>query len=173
MKIKYFLIYVIVGAAFLGVSLWVFLSGGKNARALRAKYRLGGLVLTAWAMLSVSSCSCGPLFPQVTCYEPVMPENIVRVQTETMTRGTAMTVTVSEPAYADFRWKIYDKEKTGVLQQGDFKVPDEHDYTVSFDIVPDQALAPGDVVLVVEGFYLNDDGKEVAFELYSQNFVLQ
>ena len=70
MKIKFFLIYIALGAAFLGVSLWVLLTGGKNAKAVNAKYRLGGLMLSAWAMLSAASCN--PF--QVTCYDPVEPD---------------------------------------------------------------------------------------------------
>lgn len=73
MKIKFFLIYVALGAAFLGVSLWVLLTGGKNAKAVNAKYRLGGLMLSAWAMLSAASCN--PF--QVTCYDPVEPDPAV------------------------------------------------------------------------------------------------
>ena len=38
MRIKFIAIYLLAGAAFLGVSLWVFLSKGKNASAVRAKY---------------------------------------------------------------------------------------------------------------------------------------
>ena len=70
MKIKFFAIYIAAGVAFLALSLWVFLSKGKNAKAVRAKYRLGGLMLTAWAMLSATACRCTPT---VTCYEPMMP----------------------------------------------------------------------------------------------------
>ena len=54
MKIKFLAIYIVVGAAFLIASLWVTLSGGKSAKAIRCKYKLGGIVLTAWAMLSVA-----------------------------------------------------------------------------------------------------------------------
>ena len=33
-----------LGIAFIGVSLWVTMSRGRNARAIRAKYRLGGAI---------------------------------------------------------------------------------------------------------------------------------
>ena len=56
MKTKYYFIYFIVGAAFLAASAWVFFSRGKNAKAIWAKYRLGGIMLTCLAMLSAASC---------------------------------------------------------------------------------------------------------------------
>ena len=55
MKTKYFLIYVFVGIAFLAVSAWVYFSRGNNAKAIRAKYKLGGILLMCMAMLSVAS----------------------------------------------------------------------------------------------------------------------
>ena len=50
MRIKYFFIYIGIGIAFAAVSLWVILSGGNNAKAIRAKYKLGGALLTTWAL---------------------------------------------------------------------------------------------------------------------------
>ena len=35
-----------LGIAFVGASLWVMLSGGRSAKAIRAKFRLGGAILT-------------------------------------------------------------------------------------------------------------------------------
>ena len=76
MKIEFLAIYIVVGAAFLIASLWVTLSGGKSAKAIRCKYKLGGIVLTAWAMLSVASCQ-GDLNPKmITCYDPAPPEMV-------------------------------------------------------------------------------------------------
>ena len=76
MKIKFLAIYIVVGTAFLIASLWVTLSGGKSAKAIRCKYKLGGIVLMAWAMLSVASCQ-GDLNPKmITCYDPAPPEMV-------------------------------------------------------------------------------------------------
>ncbi len=80
MKTKFFFIYVFVGIAFLGACLWVFLTGGKNAKAVNAKYRLGGIVLTAWAVMSVVSCDLPNIVGgeggngMVMCYDPVQPD---------------------------------------------------------------------------------------------------
>lgn len=80
MKTKYILIYVFVGIAFLAVSAWVFFTHGKNAKAIRTKYRLGGIMLMCMAMLSVASCGeIGD--PFVTCYDPA-PEYSFAVSTE-------------------------------------------------------------------------------------------
>ena len=70
MKIKYILIYCFVGIAFLAVSAWVFFTGGKNAKAIRAKYKLGSIMLTCLAMISFASCEGVP--PGVTCYDAVV-----------------------------------------------------------------------------------------------------
>lgn len=61
---------VALGAAFLAVSLWVWLSRGKSAKAVRAKFRLGGALLTLSGMMALGSCT--PL----TCYDP-LPANEV------------------------------------------------------------------------------------------------
>ena len=70
MKTKYCLIYVFVGIAFLAVSAWVFFSRGKNAKAIRAKYKLGGIMLMCMAMLSVASCGEILNPGEVMCYDP-------------------------------------------------------------------------------------------------------
>ena len=68
MKTKYFLLYVIVGIAFLAASVWVYFSRGKSAKAIRAKYKLGGILLMCLSVLSTASC--GEILDPgyVTCY---------------------------------------------------------------------------------------------------------
>ena len=84
MRAKYFLIYAVVGAAFLAVSLWVLLSRGNNPKAINAKYKLGGIMLIAWSVIATASCEKGPL-PNVKkaieggvvmCYDPVQSNNV-------------------------------------------------------------------------------------------------
>lgn len=56
-------------SAFVAVSLWVWLSRGKNAKAVKAKFRLGGSIIALTSLLNLSSC--GPDGPfGVDCYEP-------------------------------------------------------------------------------------------------------
>ena len=175
MRIKYFLVYIIVGAAFLAVSAWVLFSGGKSAKALRTKYRLGGLMLTAWAMLSASSCGLieGIEPPEVTCYDPVVPENIFTVEKTTVTRGEAVTVSLEYPVFPAYKWVFHEKAQDHILQEGRFEIPEEYDGKIDFQIVPDKELEPGDVVLRIEGVYQNDDGTEESFLVYTRDLVLR
>ena len=73
------LLFIGLGTAFLAVSLWVLLSNGKSAKAVKAKFRLGGALLTLTGMMSLSSCD-GP-GPFVSCYDPA-PVNVVYIERE-------------------------------------------------------------------------------------------
>ncbi len=64
----------ILGVAFAVVSLWVMLSGGRSARAVRTKFRLGGIMLTLTTMISLSACGSGAGDEYgVSCYDPAPP----------------------------------------------------------------------------------------------------
>lgn len=98
MKTKFFFIYVFVGIAFLAACLWVFLTGGKSAKAVNAKYRLGGIVLTAWAVLSVVSCDVPGIFnggegrqPIIECYDPV-PNDMTLISIKAVNPGEKIDV---------------------------------------------------------------------------------
>ena len=60
-----------LGIAFVGASLWVMLSGGRSAKAIRAKFRLGGAILTLVSLTSLASCERGGFM--VSCYDPAPP----------------------------------------------------------------------------------------------------
>ena len=60
------------GAAFLAVSLWVWLSKGKTAKAVKTKFRLGGVLLTLISTISIGSCGGSPV---VTCYDTPNPDS--------------------------------------------------------------------------------------------------
>lgn len=121
MKAKYLIIYIVVGAAFLGVSLWVILSKGKNAKAIRYKYKLGGIMLTAWSMLTFASCE-GP-GPFVTCYDPVAPEYAYIEGTDKVKNGDVLIVTVVTELTGKYRCRIfpYPEAETQELQVQDFE----------------------------------------------------
>lgn len=155
MRTKYFLIYVFVGIAFLAVSAWVFLSGGQNAKAIRAKYRLGGILIMAWAMISVASCSViegiidgGGM---VTCYDPVEPEptqdivqfSFVRNQDKQyndendLSPGDVVGVTINIPTYDKYfvRLTAYEGGDEFELQRSEFTVQDlENKESVKFEV---------------------------------------
>lgn len=126
MKIKYFIIYAFVGIAFLAVSAWVFFSHGKDAKAIRAKYRLGGIMLMCMTMLSTASCGevSGP--GEVMCYDPA-PEYSISVSTgqhgadrqDILTPGSALTVGIDCPYYGKYGIVIrkYEDGKEGEILQ--------------------------------------------------------
>lgn len=76
---KRYLMIAGVGIAFMVVSLWVWLSRGKSAAAVRAKYRLGGILLSlSVATTTLTSC--------VSCYSPAgEPTNIISPKFDTST----------------------------------------------------------------------------------------
>lgn len=63
------ILFIALGAAFLAVSLWFALSGGRSARATRLKYRLGGALLS---IMALTSTACGKEV-MVSCYDPAPP----------------------------------------------------------------------------------------------------
>lgn len=122
MKSKYLVIYIVVGVAFLAASLWVFLSKGKSAKAIRYKYKLGGIMLTAWAMLTFASCE-GP-GPFVTCYDPAPPEYAYIEGTTTYKNGDVMLVHFVTDLAGKYKCRIapYDKAQAGeTLQEQEFE----------------------------------------------------
>ena len=62
------ILFIALGAAFLAVSLWFALSGGRSARATRLKYRLGGALLS---LMALTSTACEGVI--VSCYDPAPP----------------------------------------------------------------------------------------------------
>lgn len=65
------ILIVALSVAFVAVSLWLILSGGRSKRATNLKYRLGGMLIGLTALAS-TACEGGGGFMQ-TCYDPVPP----------------------------------------------------------------------------------------------------
>lgn len=171
MKVKFVIIYALAGAAFLAVSLWAFLSNGRSAKAIRYKYKLGGIMLTAWAMLSAASCEGVP--PFVTCYEPVVecydvaaPSNEVYVEVKDyggnkLKSGDVLTVRIDYPTYHNYRCRI-----TADPSNGDAFVIQTHDFTVtesnsSVEITLVATDYKGSAKVTVCGIGMMQDGSEV------------
>lgn len=173
MKLKFLIIYILAGAAFVGVSLWVLLSGGKNARAIRYKYRLGGIMLTAWAMLSAASCEGGPFMvtcyepmpPQVTCYDVAMETDIVSVVVKDyggnrLKSGDVLILTIEVPGSKDYRFIIHEGGTSAkVLQEGNLQAPDDLS-TVKAEITLAPTEYKGEAVIEVLAVYKSDQGEE-------------
>ena len=162
MRIKAFFIYIGVGAAFLAASLWVFLSNGKSAKAIRTKYKLGGALLTAWAMLSASVCS-GP-GPFVTCYDTAAPNppdppeqpmcydvavmvNEVSLESTTVKRGENFRIRIAEPSADHFVAKLLDADSK-LLQEATLQLEEGSNWDHFFKAA--RNLPTGTATLIVE-----------------------
>ena len=176
MKSKYILLYVVVGIAFLGASAWVYITRSKNAKALRAKYRLGGILLTCMAMLSVASCGEVP-DPEVMCYDPC-PDDYVTYETIRhdadwnfiLSPGEMMTVAISCPTFPKYRLvlsKTVDEKTGDVLQTEAFdKDPKKNPFRHSFEFAPADKDYTGQVLLDVYGY---PEGSEEGTLVFSQS----
>ncbi len=117
-----------LGAAFLAVSLWVWLSNGKSAKAVKAKFRLGGALLTLTGMMAMGSCTP----PGGTCYDPAPlnevwldygdyrnEEGVVEVRNgDQLTIHTAylavdeLVVTLNDAASMEMQREVYEVDNT-------------------------------------------------------------
>lgn len=176
MKTKAFFVYVALGIAFAAVSLWVILSRGKNAKAIRAKYRLGGAMIATWAILSAASCD-GP-GPFVTCYDPVMPPNQVNISNKNyedtqLNAGDILLVQVYEPTYDTYLIRIFTKDKNPrrLLQSESFDVEDKSQYAAVFELQLAETDYTGEAIVEVYGV-ATEDGKEVETLVESRSIVI-
>ena len=177
MKTKYFLIYVFVGIAFLAVSAWVFFSRGKNAKAIRAKYKLGGIMLMCMAMLSTASC--GEVFnPQIMCYDPV-PEYTFAVTTEqhdadwqySLSPGAVLTVDVDCRFYEKYGIVIrqfIDMKAGEILQTASFESDGKNQFRYQLLYDPADKAYTGIAQVDIYGY---PEGSEEGSLLYT-NFLL-
>ena len=174
MKTKYFILYVFVGIAFLAVSAWVFFSRGKNAKAVRAKYRLGGIMLMCMAMLSVASCGETLNPGEVMCYDPA-PDYSFTVSTGKhdanwqfiLSPGAILTVQVECRRYEKYGIVIRrfeDLKEGDVLQTASFESEgkDQFQYELLYDPA-DKAYA-GIARVDIYGY---PEGTENGNQLYS------
>ena len=172
MKTKYFLIYIGIGVAFLAASLWVLLSGGKNAKAIRAKYKLGGALLTTWALLSAASCGLriGGGDPQVLCYDVAMMVNEVSVSDTkdgdcVYADGDVMAVEIDNPVNPKYTWEITDPEAKTLIQKGEIKLPEDLQGPFRFDITIHPGTYKGAARFSVSAVYFNSEGQEEGTEV--------
>ncbi|MDD3626457.1 MAG: hypothetical protein PHV06_03990 [bacterium] len=115
-----------ISILFIIVSFLLFLSGGKNAKLLSKKLKLGALIISLTAALG-----CTPINPHVTsCYVPPMP--YVEVENEVVDRS-------------DTEWKYsieIDLSKTNVITGKSmhsfgasisFRITDKNGNVIQFD----------------------------------------
>ena len=125
---KKILLIIGLGTAFLAVSLWVLLSNGKCARAVKAKFRLGGALLTLTGMVTVGSCNV-----VTSCYDPA-PSNLVYIEREgaynearNVKNGDRISIKVSYfSAYGIKVTIAKDVDNSEVLQSEIYKITDSN-----------------------------------------------
>lgn len=66
-------LFIVLGVAFVAVSLWYLLSAGRSKRATRLKYRLGGMLIGLTTLASTSCSGDGIGGFMETCYAPAPP----------------------------------------------------------------------------------------------------
>ena len=137
MKVKFLLVYVIAGALFVGASLWVFLSKGKSAKALRYKYKLGGIMLTAWSFITAASCTVG--VPEVMCYDPVRPMDMMSVTVKgyegnRLKSGDIMVVTIASPSSNKYICTVNSVADNSLLQKEELTAPEIQNGELVFEI---------------------------------------
>ena len=176
MKTKALFVYIALGIAFAAVSLWVFLSKGKNAKAIRTKYKLGGAMIAAWAILSAANCQ-GP-GPMVTCYEPVPPSNDVSLslkdpEDKVINNGDILQIQIYEPTYDCYRIKISAYGSSSmVIQSETFDITDKSLYVATFEFQLDVDEYKGTFAFDVFGLTIEGD-KEVETSVHSSTFVVE
>lgn len=177
MKTKYFLIYAFVGIAFLAVSAWVFFTRGKSAKAIRAKYKLGGIMLMCLAMLSVASCGEILNPGEVTCYDPVVEpmDNTVTMYIQhqdpashasDIKPGETMLVEIVYPTHKRFVLRILLNDEAGTVLQRNVLVVDDGADSGYFKIpLSAEVTYKGDAVFQILGV-VKDDPEELSATPY-------
>ena len=118
MERKFTTPFIIAGlaVAFAAVSAWVWLSGGKSARAVRTKFKIGGLLLTLTTAVATQSCR----FFATSCYEPAeLPmDPVCNLYDKDMkfANGDTLRIYALYYDYKYYSFNIVDKENN-VLQE--------------------------------------------------------
>ena len=101
------LLFIVLGMAFLVLSAWVFFS--KNEKAVRYKYKVGGMILS----LSFFASSCGPTVTcydiQPTCYITAEPEQVYFVgKNESITLNDSLFFSIGGFPYNYYSFLLTD-----------------------------------------------------------------
>ena len=108
------LFFIVLGIAFLVVSLLVWFSNGKNAKAIKAKYKLGGMILS---LSFFASTGCEPV---ITCYDPI-PQDYVyaeKLYTDSIFKGDSVLISIQAKTFSNYSYTLSDSTATKVLQEG-------------------------------------------------------
>lgn len=165
------LLFIGFGAAFLAVSLWVWLSAGRSAKAVRAKFRLGGALLTLTGMMTLGGCGTTTCYePQIECYDPapvneVFIDDYIHGTPLEVSDGDELVIETYNITYPTLLVTILDAGSL-VLQEQRFEVA-EIGGQISLRL--DVAAYLGDADLVVSG--LTEMGDEHILYVFDLNFT--
>jgi len=186
MKIRFFAIYILAGAAFVGVSLWAALSRGKSAKELAAKYKLGGIMFTAWSLLCAASCEMpGPKImcyepavpPEVTCYDVAAPSNVLTVSVKgkegmEVQPGDVLIISIEAPECLKYACRITPRDsEPSVIQDKTF---DGLQYTsrLLLEMPLEATEYKGEALVQVFGYYSVSETEERQIQLEGE-FVIK
>ena len=177
MRAKYLIMFAGIGAAFIGISLWVFLSKGRNARAIRAKYKLGGALLTIWAMFSAATC--GPRIRGVVeplCYDMPMPVNEVSFgvkENGSFADGDVLKININNAVCSKYSWKITDKDREKVLQKGEFLQLEDTYRDLETEITVKTGGYSGKALFILDALYPDGDDAFRSEELTAYEILIK
>ncbi|MBO4371766.1 MAG: hypothetical protein J5826_02430 [Bacteroidales bacterium] len=145
---------VFVGAAFLIVSAFVWISRGKSSFWTSKKLKLGAIILTLNSLI-ISGCMSGCY--QTTCYDTADPQvmcydmpatNVVRIEHDSLNnvvQDNKIKGYVSEPDHEEYAYAIVKDRTNDTLQKGVFKLNanDTVSYERTFSIDVEAKLTTG------------------------------
>ncbi len=119
------IVLIVLGIAFLSVSLWVLF--GKNStsinKAIRLKYRLGGIILS---LSFFTACEKDTIIPEVTCYAIAI--STVRIPEELnkseLSIGDTLFIQILNSGFPNYSYSLIDSTKQIVFQEGLLQMAD-------------------------------------------------
>lgn len=164
------LIFIAIGIAFLVVSLWVFLSKSKNAKAIKYKYKLGGIILTL--TFFTYGCSDGSKTKDdgeiVTCYISVSSDSfMIESDKETYYIGDVVSFSVYDPTFKYYSYQIMDSISKNVVQEGLLNFfPKDNQYII---LINPMVNYTDTCEILIYG----ESSKDIKQERYIQSFRLE
>ena len=162
-------LFIALGVAFLALSVWVFFS--RNEKAVRYKYKIGGLILS----LSFFSSSCGVFTtcyePAFTCYDMVPPNSVYSVRpNENLTPNDSLFFMIYETSYDYYSFLLTDSVSKQEFKK-DFLEYSEETYTFFLPLIPMPGEYQGRFIVNIYG----EEKKELKQEnlIYTQSFILK
>ncbi len=186
MKLKFTAIYVLAALAFVGVSAWVFLSRGRNAKAIAAKYKLGGIMLTAWSMLAAASCEVPGVsvtcydpvepVPEVMCYDVAAPTNLLTVSVKDkdgmdVQPGDILKIDIEYPEFAKYVCNIVARNSDSTLIQSETFGNLQCSSRLELEMTLEKTDYKGEALVNVIGIY-NISDTETAEQPLDGEFVI-